>query len=73
MRHDDPDPHACYERRCQLWGWWLFVVSAVFFVAASVRAGDPLGLLGAVFFLVACFVFLAPLWRRSGQSQHDER
>ncbi len=45
----------------QLWGWILFIVSALFFIATSLRAGDPLGLLGGVFFLVACFVFLVPL------------
>ncbi len=48
------------ERRINLAGWWLFVISALFFIATSVRAGDILGLAGALFFLVACFVFLLP-------------
>ncbi len=48
------------ERRINLAGWWLFVISALFFIAASVRPGDMLGLTGALFFLVACFVFLLP-------------
>ncbi len=48
------------EHRINLAGWWLFVVSALFFIAACLRAGDMLGLLGALFFLVACFVFLLP-------------
>ncbi len=48
-------------RRLQIAGWALFIVSALFFVAASARAGDALGLIGALFFLVACVVFLVPL------------
>ena len=56
----DPDT----ERKVQLAGWLLFVVSAVFFIAASARAGDIMGLTGGVFFLVACFVFLIPFWKR---------
>ena len=47
--------------RFQLWGWILFIASAIFFMATSLRAGDPLGLIGGALFLVACFVFLAPL------------
>jgi hypothetical protein len=38
----------------------LFVVSAAFFMASSIRAGDVVGLLGGVFFLLACVAFLAP-------------
>jgi hypothetical protein len=52
------------QRNASLAGWALFVVSAVFFTAASVRSGDGLALAGSLFFLVACFVFLAPLLRR---------
>jgi hypothetical protein len=52
------------ERLTSLLGWSLFVVSALFFTAASLRAGDPLALAGSLFFLVACFVFLWPLMRR---------
>jgi len=47
--------------RFQLWGWILFIASAIFFMAASIRAGDPLSLIGGALFLLACFVFLAPL------------
>ncbi len=48
------------EHRINLAGWWLFVVSALFFIGASLRAGDALGLLGSLFFLFACVVFLLP-------------
>ena len=59
------------ERRINLAGWRLFVISALFFVAASLRAGDMLGLLGALFFLVACFVFLLPYALRARAEKRD--
>ena len=43
----------------ELWGWILFVVSALFFVVAGIRSEDIVGLLGGVFFFIACVVFLA--------------
>ncbi len=49
------------QRRFQFSGWILFIFSAIFFIATSVRAGDMLGLMGGLFFLTACFVFLVPL------------
>ena len=45
----------------QLWGWILFIVCALIFIASSIRMGDMLMLIGSIFFLVACFVFLVPL------------
>ena len=42
-------------------GWLLFIVSALFFIAASWRAGDMLAFLGSLFFLIACFSFLVPI------------
>ena len=58
------------QHRFQLWGWILFIGSAAFFMASSIRAGDPLSLIGGTLFLVACFVFLAPLLVRP--AQHNE-
>ena len=49
------------QHRFHLWGWILFVFSAIFFMLSSIRAGDPISLIGGVLFLVACFAFLAPL------------
>jgi hypothetical protein len=46
-------------KRYELWGWILFTVSAMFFIASSLRNGDMVGLLGGVFFLLACAAFLA--------------
>ncbi len=59
------------EHRINLAGWWLVVVSALFFMAASVRAGDTLGLLGSLCFLVACFVFLLPYALRARAAKSD--
>lgn len=47
------------DKRYELWGWSLFVVSALFFIAGSIRDGDVVGLLGGIFFLLACVAFLA--------------
>jgi hypothetical protein len=46
-----------------VWGWCLFIVSAVFFVASTVKSGDLLGIIGSLFFLFACIVFLVPYLR----------
>lgn len=51
------------DRGYQIAGWILFLVSALFFIAASWRAGDVLALAGGVLFLIACVVFLIPLAR----------
>ena len=57
----------------QLWGWILFLLSALCFLFAGIRSGDPAGILGAAFFLVACLVFLVPLLRQiSGGSDPDQ-
>ncbi|NEZ54474.1 hypothetical protein DXZ20_01950 [Leptolyngbyaceae cyanobacterium CCMR0081] len=49
------------ELKFQLWGWALFILSASFFMAASIRVGDVLSLLGSLFFLFACILFVIPL------------
>ncbi len=49
------------ELRQQFWGWILFVVCGVFFMASSIRNRDLLTLAGTVVFLVACVVFMVPL------------
>ena len=47
------------KRKFEVWGWCLFIVSAVFFVISTARSGDTIGLFGSLFFLLACIVFLA--------------
>jgi hypothetical protein len=48
----------------ELAGWLLFVLSALAFLAAAIRAGDALAIGGSLFFLLACFAFLVPLMRQ---------
>ena len=47
----------------QLWGWIIFILSSIFFIASSVKNGDILGLCGGVLFFIACLVFLIPFFR----------
>ncbi|NDJ53453.1 MAG: cytochrome oxidase subunit III [Chloroflexi bacterium] len=49
------------DQQLQLWGWGLFVISAGFFLAGSLRNGDWLSFAGSAFFLIACFVFIYQL------------
>ena len=51
------------EGRFNLWGWVLFLVCAVFFIASAVISGDMLYLTGSIIFLVACLLFIASLVR----------
>ncbi len=56
-----PDDDQSRELKSQLWGWILFVMSAVFFVISSIKNGDVLGFIGSALFLVGCAVFMIPL------------
>ncbi len=56
---DVPDSGPRKGKKYDLWGWLPFVISALFFIASSVRNGDVIGLLGGIFFLLACVAFLA--------------
>ena len=58
--------------RFQLYGWILFIFSAMFYMAASIRADDPLGLAGGTLFLVACIAFLVPLLLQLLQASRGE-
>lgn len=52
-----------YEKslRCQLYGWILFVVCALLFIAAGIVGREPLVFAGSLLFLLACMFFLIPL------------
>ena len=43
-------------------GWVLFTLSALGFTWTTWKAGDMIGLAASLFFLVACLVFLVPVW-----------
>ena len=46
----------------QLFGWILFIFCAIFFILSSLKNHDTLTFIGSVIFLVACIVFLIPLF-----------
>lgn len=64
---------ALMSGRSERVGWLLFIISAVFFTVSSLRSGDLLALGGSLFFLVACFFFLAPHWRAKGRGSSAHR
>lgn len=43
-------------------GWILFTVSALFFTYGAWKAGDTIALLASLAFLIACILFLIPVW-----------
>ena len=53
---------AATEWKVNFVGWILFVVSALWFIVASVRSGDAVYVLGSIFFLLP----YAARLRRSG-------
>ncbi len=55
----------------ELWGWILFILSAVFFIASSLRSGDWPSLIGGTLFLIACFVFITPLLKQARHPTDD--
>ncbi len=60
---------AATEWKVNFVGWILFVISALWFIVASLRSGETVYLLGSIFFLLGCVVFLIPYaarLRRSG-------
>lgn len=52
------------EGAINLIGWLIFVASALAFITSSVRSGDVPSLVGGIFFLVGCLIFLIPISRR---------
>ena len=56
------------EQKYNLWGWLLFIISALGFLASSLKNRDPLALVASLFFLVACIVFLIPLVTKPGRN-----
>jgi len=59
------------EKQYNLWGWLLFLVCAVFFIASAIVSGDILYLIGSIIFLVACIVFIIPLVVDRGRDEKD--
>jgi hypothetical protein len=47
----------------QLWGWGMFLLCAVLFLAASIRHRDVLSGIASFLFLGGCVFFVVPLIR----------
>ncbi|MEQ9242125.1 hypothetical protein [Roseovarius indicus] len=43
-------------------GWILFTVSAIAFTWTTWTAGDTVGLIASLAFLIACICFIVPVW-----------
>lgn len=50
-------------RRAQIIGWTIFTLSALTYIADSLRSGDVVALVASLLFLAACVVFFLPLLR----------
>ena len=50
------------EIKYQLLGWVLFIFCAIFFILSSLKNHDILTFIGSVIFLIACIIFLIPLF-----------
>ena len=57
----------------QLFGWILFIVCAIFFIASSLKNGDTLTFIGSIIFLIACIVFLIPLLKTIIKGENDTK
>jgi hypothetical protein len=56
------------EIKLQLFGWILFIFCAIFFILSSLKNHDTLTFIGSVIFLIACIVFLIPLFLPNNKS-----
>ena len=50
--------------KLQLFGWILFILCALLFLASSIRNQDWIAFFASLVFLVACFVFMIPLIKK---------
>lgn len=59
------------ESNFNLWGWLLFLICAIFFIASAVINGDILYLIGSIVFLFACLIFILPLVIKRNKDEDD--
>jgi predicted membrane channel-forming protein YqfA (hemolysin III family) len=65
--------HEGQDLKYQLFGWILFIVCAIFFIASSLINGDTLTFIGSIIFLIACIVFLIPLLKTIKKGENDTK
>lgn len=51
------------EQRYQMLGLIGFAVAGFVFIAAGVRSGDPLTIIGSAIWIVSCLIWMIPLLR----------
>ncbi|MEE8391063.1 MAG: hypothetical protein V3S14_09750 [Anaerolineae bacterium] len=49
------------ELKLNLWGWIIFMLCSVLFIASSIRNHDTLSLVASILFLAGCVIFMIPL------------
>ena len=54
-----------WNKKINLVGWMLFIISAVGFLISSI--GNFWAMFGSLFFLIACLVFLIPFFRKDNK------
>jgi predicted membrane channel-forming protein YqfA (hemolysin III family) len=57
----------------QIAGWILFIICAILFLASSLKSHDTLAFIGSLAFLIACIVFLIPIFRTFKNSEDDSK
>jgi len=61
------------EIKYQVAGWILFIICALLFIASSWRNHDTLTFIGSIIFLIACIVFLIPIFKPQKAKQGDNK
>lgn len=61
------------ERKYHLLGWVLFLMCACCFIAASIKSGDTLYLIGSIVFFIACILFIIPLVVKENDSDDNKK
>ena len=59
------------ESKFNLWGWFLFLLCAIFFIASAAINGDVLYLIGSIVFLFACLIFILPILIKRIKDEDD--
>lgn len=59
------------ELKYHLTGWILFIICAIFFIVSSLKNHDTLTFIGSIIFLIACVVFLVPLFESYKDKDDD--
>lgn len=54
------------EQRSQMLGLMGFVLAGFVFIAAGVRSGDGLTIIGSALWVLSCLIWMIPLLRSSG-------